>query len=416
MFKKIATLLFIVFLFFIPQLVSAQESKVNLYFFWSKSCPHCAREKTFLERLAPKYPDLVVHDYEVSLSENYLLLQKIGEGLDIRTGGVPITIIGNSHFVGYLDDETTGKEIIKLIEKAKEDGYPDLVDKIINPNNNVVDSTEKETSISTSTDTPSTVLEKDDDFKNIPEEIKVPILGKISTKDVSLPVLTIIIAAMDGFNPCAMWTLLFLISLLLGMKDRKRMFILGGAFIVSSAFVYFLFLSAWLNLFLFLGFIVWVRILIGILAIGAGGYYLYDFIKNKSGGCNVMGDEKRQKIFEKIKVITQRKEFLLALGGIIILAFAVNMVELICSAGLPAIYTQILSLSELNTWQYYGYLGLYILVFMLDDLFIFFTAMFTLQATGIQSRYSRFSHLVGGILMFIIGILLLFKPELLMFG
>jgi hypothetical protein len=200
------------------------------------------------------------------------------------------------------------------------------------------------------------------------------------------------------------------------MNDRKRMWILGSTFIISSAVVYFLFLSAWLNLFHFLGFIIWVRITIGLVALGAGGYYLYDFVKNRSGGCSVMGDERRQKIFDKIKNITQRKEFLLALGGIIALAFAVNLVELICSAGLPAVYTQILSLSDLNSWQYYGYLLLYILVFMLDDLFVFFTAMITLQATGIQSKYSHFSHLVGGALMLIIGLLLLFKPELLMFG
>ena len=92
------------------------------------------------------------------------------------------------------------------------------------------------------------------------------------------------------------------------------------------------------------------------------------------------------------------------------------MVELVCSAGLPAIYTQILSLSNLPTWQYYFYLGLYILIFMLDDLFVFFTAMFTLKAVGVESKYARYSHLIGGVLMLVIGLLLLFKPEWLMFG
>jgi thiol-disulfide isomerase/thioredoxin len=396
MFKKIIAIFFVLFFLFIPDLVSAQENKVNIYFFWSQSCPHCAKEKAFLQEIAPKYPNLVLHDYEVNLTENYSLLQKIGDELNIVTGGVPITIIGNSHFVGYLDDETTGQTIINLIEEVSLKGDSNSVGKII--------SSKEETVVPTS------------NIKSVPEQIKVPILGSVDTKKLSLPILTIVIAAMDGFNPCAMWTLLFLISLLLGMKDRKRMWILGGTFIVTSAVVYFLFLSAWLNLFLFLGFIVWVRIAIGILAIGAGGYYLRDYVKNKSGGCNVMGDTKRQKIFEKIRDITQRKEFLLALGGIIILALTVNIVELVCSAGLPAIYTQILSLSHLNPWQHYGYLLLYVLIFMLDDLFIFFTAMITLQATGIQSKYSRFSHLVGGVLMVIIGLLLLFKPELLMFG
>ena len=194
------------------------------------------------------------------------------------------------------------------------------------------------------------------------------------------------------------------------------MWILGIAFIVSSAFVYFMFLSAWLNLFLFLGFIVWVRIIIALVALGVGGYNIRDYWVNRKGGCNVMGDEKRQKVFEKIRAVTQRRQLFLALGGIILLAFAVNLVELICSAGLPAIYTQILSLSKLPVWQYYIYLVFYILFFMLDDLIVFFTAMITLRAIGVQSKYSRISRLVGGFLMLGIGTLLLFKPELLMFG
>jgi hypothetical protein len=200
-----------------------------------------------------------------------------------------------------------------------------------------------------------------------------------------------------------MWVLLFLISLLLGMKDKKRRWILGITFIVASAFVYFLFMAAWLNLILFIGFIIWVRIAIGLVAIGGGGYNLREFFINKESGCKVTGDEKRRAIFEKLKNITQQKQFLLALSGIILLAFAVNLVELICSAGLPVIFTQILTLSNLPPWQYYAYMLLYIFIFMIDDLFVFFTAMITLEVTGISTKYTRASHLIGGVLMIIIG-------------
>ena len=199
------------------------------------------------------------------------------------------------------------------------------------------------------------------------------------------------------------------------MKNRKRMWILGIAFIVSSAFVYFLFLAAWLNLFIFLGLVIWVRVIIALVALVAGAINLKEYIENKSG-CKIMGDEKRQKFFEKLKSVTSKKNFILALGGIILLAFAVNLVELICSAGLPAIYTKILSMYQLPTWQYYLYLIFYIFVFMIDDLFVFFTAMVTLQAVGIQSKYTKTSHLIGGIIMLIIGLLMLFKPDILMFG
>jgi len=151
-------------------------------------------------------------------------------------------------------------------------------------------------------------------------------------------------------------------------------------------------------------------------ALGAGGLNLKEYLTNKTGGCKVTGDEKRRKIFDRIKDITQNKQFIVALFGIVLLAFAVNLVELVCSAGLPAIYTKVLTMSNLPTWQYYIYLLFYILIFMLDDMFIFFTAMVTLHAVGIQSKYARVSHLIGGIMMFVIGLLMLFKPELLMFG
>lgn len=249
-----------------------------------------------------------------------------------------------------------------------------------------------------------------------PETLKLPILGEIVTENLSLPLLSMVIGILDGFNPCAMWTLIFLISLLLGMKDRRRMWILGSAFIVTSAFVYFLFLSAWLNFFLLLGFVFWIRVVIGLVALGAGIYSLRDYHINKDGGCKVTGNENRKKTLDKLKNITHERKFIVALFGIIVLAFAVNLIELVCSAGLPAVYTQVLSLNDLPTLKYYSYILIYIFFFMIDDLFVFVIAMVTLHATGIQTKYARFSRLIGGILMFIIGILLLFKPELLMFG
>ncbi|MEJ2347937.1 MAG: hypothetical protein P8Y17_01915 [Patescibacteria group bacterium] len=250
----------------------------------------------------------------------------------------------------------------------------------------------------------------------VPETLKVPLLGDINTENLSLPLLSVVIGILDGFNPCAMWTLIFLISLLLGMKDKKRMWILGSTFIATSAFVYFLFLSAWLNFFLVLGFVFWIRVAIGLVALGAGIYSLRDFYVNREGGCKVTDSENRKKTLDKLKNITHKRKFIAAFFGIILLAFAVNLIELVCSAGLPAVYTQVLSLNDLPTLKYYLYILIYIFFFMIDDLFVFIVAMVTLHAVGIQTKYARFSRLIGGIIMVIIGILLLFKPELLMFG
>ena len=399
---KISLVLLVLFLIVKPAL--AQEKQVNIYFFWGEGCPHCTHEKPFLEGLEKKYPEVKVYDFEAwGSGDNRKLLIEVGKKLNTNISGVPFTVVGEKHFTGWLSEETTGKDIENAVLCVLNDGCRDVVGEILTPQE-----------VEVPKDQPCECEQEKESA--IPTELKLPIIGKVNPRNFSLPVLTIVLGGLDGFNPCAMWILLFLISLLLGIEDKKRRWILGTVFIVASAFVYFLFMAAWLNLLLFVGFIVWVRILIGLVALGGGGYNLKEFFTNKDSGCKVTGDEKRQAVFEKLKNITHQKHFLIALGGIIILAFAVNLVELICSAGLPVIFTQILTLSHLTKWQYYAYMLLYIFIFMLDDLFIFFTAMITLEMTGVSTKYSRASHLIGGILMLIVGLLLIFKPELLMFG
>jgi thiol-disulfide isomerase/thioredoxin len=407
--KIIFSLLFLTLLVVPTQKILAQTaSDVNIYFFWGEGCPHCAKEKPFLEKLEQKYSEVKVYDYEVwENSENRQLLIDFGKKLNANVSGVPFTVVGEKYFIGWMDEEYSGKQIEDAIKCVQKNSCRDIGKEItsLNSQNTKDEKENKEED-----------CDCEDETSVIPQKIDVPILGQIETKNLSLPLFTIILGALDGFNPCAMWTLLFLISLLLGMENRKRMWILGSAFIVASASVYFIFMAAWLNLILFIGLVVWVRIIIGLIALMGGGYNLKEYFTNPEAGCKVTGSEKRQKVFEKLKNITHQKSFYLALGGIIILAFAVNLVELICSAGLPAIYTQVLALSNLSRLQYYLYILLYIFIFMLDDLFIFFVAMTTLKITGITTKYSRWSHLIGGILMLIIGLLLIFKPEWLMFG
>jgi thiol-disulfide isomerase/thioredoxin len=396
MYKKILGLLalfFLLALFVKP--VIALENKVNVYLFWSESCPHCIKEKEFLESLEDKYSNLEVKHFEVTKSrENAKLIRKVGEALSIDISHVPLTVIGNKTVTGFNTTDTTGVEIENYVLDAMEGEYVDVVGNLI-----LEDEEDAQSKGSGGTD-----------------KIKVPILGILDVKTLSLPLLTLVIAALDGFNPCAMWALLFLISLLLGMKDRLRMWVLGVAFIAASGFMYFLFMSAWLNLFLFIGFIFWVRITIAVVALAAGGYYLRDYWVNKSGACKISEGKSRRKVFERLKKITKNRSFFVALVGIVLLAIAVNMVELVCSAGLPAVYTKVLTMANLPLWQYYLYLVFYVFIFMIDDLAVFIVAMVTLRAVGLENKYARYSRLIGGIVMLIIGLLLLVKPGFLMFG
>lgn len=401
-------------LFLLVQSASAEAFPVNAYFFYGDGCPHCGAEKEFLhDVLQNEYPNLTIYEYEIyNNRENALLLQNIAEQLELKVEGVPFLIIGDESFVGWSNTITPALLREKVYECSVVE-CPDIVAQIAEITPEIKPEPEPET--------PEIIepgLEEEIDLE--PEKdkkmITLPFFGTVDALSFSLPVLTIIIGALDGFNPCAMWALLFLISLLLGMEDRKRMWILGGTFIVTSAFVYFLFMIAWLNLIIFLGFVTWIRIIIGLVALGGGAYSIKESLFNKINGCKVTGASKKQKIFEKMKAAVGRKSLWLALIGIITLAFAVNLIELVCSAGLPAIYTQVLTLNVLPTWQYYMYILLYIFFFMLDDLFVFFVTMKTLQITGITTKYTKAARLIGGTIMIAIGLMLIFRPEWLMFG
>jgi thiol-disulfide isomerase/thioredoxin len=375
-------------------LISFGQNKANLYFFYTNTCLHCAQEKIFLEKLEKEYPDLEIKRFEVGENrDNLSLMADVGKALKIETGSVPLTIIGKKVFIGYLDDENTGAMIREAVDDCVKNACSDEVIKIIQKATPVV------------SPPPESGLGK----------IKIPILGEFDPKAVSLPILTVVIGGLDGFNPCAMWILFFLISLLLGMENRKRMWILGGVFILTSAFVYFMFMAAWLNIFLFLGLVWWVRLIVGFVAIGSGLYYLKKYFKKEAEVCEISRDVKKQKILEKLKAVTLEKKFYLALIGIIMLAGAVNLFELLCSAGFPAIYTKVLSMNNLPMWQYYGYLLLYIFMFMLDDMLVFAIAMLTLQTVVFGRKYNKISILVGGLFMLAIGFLLLFRPEILSF-
>ena len=382
---------------FCPASIQAANGQpVNIYLFWTKGCPHCAAEKEYLAKLAGRDRNLKIVTLELIESrDNRELFRKVGEELRANVSGVPFTVVGERYFIGWLDEESTGAAIAQAVAEARRTQAPDVV-----------------AGLQAAPASAAVPPEK----RAIPEKLPLPFFGEIEIKYLSLGLITLIIGLLDGFNPCAMWVLIFLINLLLGMEDRRKMWILGGTFILASAVIYFLFMTAWLNFLVFVGFIVWVRIGIGAVALAAAFYNLREYFTNRAGVCTLTEGPRRRRRMERIKAAIQTQKFWLALGGIILLAIAVNLVELICSAGFPVIYLQILSLNKLPFWQYYLYMVFYIVMYMLDDMIIFVAAMVTFQLLGVGTKYKQFSNLIGGVLMLILGLLLIFRPEALMFG
>lgn len=369
-------------------LAAPLANSAEVHVFSSRGCPHCAHALAFLEPLARSTPGVRIVRHEISGNpENLRLLTRLAERHRIDQPGVPFIVIGHEAFVGYQDDATTGQLLKSRIDACLKTGCTTTLDM----------------------EGAASGLSPD----RLPDSIRLPLLGKVDLQQLSFPLLTIVLAAADGFNPCAMWVLVFLIGLSLGIQNRSRRWLLGGTFILASALVYYLILAAWLNALLLLGAVFWLRTSIALLALGMGVWSLWEGYKNDQT-CKVTAAPTRRAILNKLRELALSASLPLALIGITLLAFAVNIVEMLCSAGIPAVYTQYLAMSRLPAWQHYGYIGLYVLVFMANELIIYFLAMLTLEIKDIGQRFTRWSKLIGGVVLLILGTLMLLKPEWLM--
>ncbi len=422
--KKILKFLIVfAILLLLPVSAKANEKVINIHLFYGNGCPHCAAEEEFLSDYLKDRTDVKLYKYEIWYdSHNQELLSKVQKEMGTTNkNGVPFTVIGKKTIVGYADG-VTDEQIKDAINYYLNNDYRDYAGEITGK----VKKTEvKEDTIkdeSKTEDKKENKMEKADDTKDsdqTDENVTVPVLGKINAKKVSLPILAVVLGFVDGFNPCAMWILIFLITMLFNMKDRKKMWILGLTFILTSGIVYLMFMLAWLNLATFISKIAFIRLLIAVIALVVGLINVYKYIdslKKKDEGCDVVDKKDRKKIMEKIISITHEKKFIIALLGIMVLAASVNIIELMCSIGIPLLFTQILAMNNLNTFSYMIYMFIYIFFFLIDDIVIFVISMVTLKVTGLSTKYTKYSHLVGGIIMLIIGLLLIIKPELLMFN
>ena len=349
-----------------------EENKVNLYLFHGKECPHCAEEKQWLKKIKKEYKDVLnIYMFEVwHNDDNATMLEEVKAVFKTDARGVPFTVIGDNYYVGYSSTSASMMEA-KIKEYTKD----------VRSSN----------------------------------EAKLPILGKVNLKNVSIPLVAIVLGFIDGFNPCAMWILLFLINMLFGMEDKKKAWVLGFTFLLVSGLVYFISMLG-INLVLGVATTVILRTLIAIFILVAGILNFRKYLKKRKedDGCDVVDDKKRKKMVKRMKNIMNSKTFILALLGIIVLAASVNLIELACSLGFPVIFTELLNLNNVTGCLKILYLLLYVLFYMIDDIAVFSISMFTLEATGITNKYSKLTTLISSIIMILMGILLIIKPEWLM--
>jgi thiol-disulfide isomerase/thioredoxin len=349
-------------------------ARAVLTFFWGVGCPHCDEAKPFVAALAREHPDLVVESVEVRRDaagrERFLrTMQALGAG----AAGVPTFVVGSEYVVGFAPGvgEQPIREIVQRAlrrERASEGS----------------------------------------------RSIELPMLGRVDPAAIPLPLFTLMIGLVDGVNPCAMWVLLVLLGILVHVKSRARLLLFGATFVVASGVVYFVFMTAWTHLFKLVGLSRYITIGLGSVVLLMGLINLKEVFWFKKGVSMMIPEKAKPGLYRRMRGIAKSASLPAAFAGIAVLALLVNLIELGCTLGLPAIYTRILTLrTDLSAAAHFGYLALYNVAYVVPLALIVVVYAATFHRLALSERGAKVLKGVSGVLLVTFGLLFVVAPDVL---
>jgi thiol-disulfide isomerase/thioredoxin len=373
---------------------------VRLYYFYSPTCPHCQAAKPFIDELEARHAWLKVERFVVKDNrDNARFYFDTAKSLGVEALSVPGLVFCRQVMIGYDSATTTGKSLEDALVACRErrianPGAPDPVTG----------------AAGTTTGATSQFSEAE---ARAGTTVNVPFVGPVDAKAFSLPVLTLVLAGMDAFNPCAFFVLLFLLSLLVHAKSRTRMAIVGGTFVLFSGLVYFVFMAAWLNVFLIAGELRVITFVAGLIALTVAALNIKDYFWFKAGPSLSIPDAAKPGLFRRMREVVASGSMGPMLVSTVLLAIVANSYELLCTAGFPMVYTRALTLADLEPWQYYAWLAAYNVIYILPLLAIVTVFTMTMGARKLSESEGRLLKLVSGFMMLGFGLVLLIAPNML---
>lgn len=394
-----------------PGLVRAQvqeeprEEIMTISSFVRDDCKHCQDQEAFFEQeLAKEYPDLTFAYYHVENEEIREFMAAIAEKYGLVMG-TPITLVRNRLIAGFDSPETTGARIRAILD---DESAPFItMQEALASGNAIVDDAFSQT---------ATCADEGPCLAPQPSyRVTIPLVGsQIDVGSFSLAAMSLVLGLVDGFNPCALWVLIMFLVVLSQLGSKKKMWQYAGIFILAEAIMYYGILTVWLTAWDFIGLNNIVTPLIGLLALGSGCYFLYKFY-TYTPVCSVASPEQQKKISGRVKELAAKPMTVGVFFGILFLAFSVNIFEFACSIGIPQTFTKVLELNGLDWLGRQWYMFLYILMYMIDDVIVFGIALWSMEKIGVTHKYSKWATLIGGLAMLLLGFLMLWKPEVLVF-
>jgi hypothetical protein len=358
--------------------------RVTLHVFWSKRCPHCLEARPFVASLQARYPWLDVASYELNDNpENRSRFVEMATLLGQQPRSVPTFMLCARMYVGW---------------GGEQHGGPFLEQKLLDCYASVYGASAPGSTQALAAQSAASPLE-------------IPLFGGLQAADLSLPVLTLVLAGMDAFNPCAFFVLLFLLSMLVHTRSRRVMLLVGGVFVTISGLVYFAFMAAWLNLFLVFGELQVVTLGAGVVAVLIGLINIKDYFWFREGVSLTLSDGQKRGLSGRSRALLGAGSMPALLASTVLLALVANMYELLCTAGFPMVYTRVLTLNELPAAGHYLYLLLYNVVYVIPLLLIVVLFAVTLGSRKLRESEGRFLKLLSGLMMLALGVLLVVAPQ-----
>ena len=374
---------------------------VRLYYFFSPTCPHCQAAKPFLDEMAARKPWLEIKRYPVKDNrDNARFYFDTAKSLGVEALSIPGFVFCRQVMIGFDTAATTGADLERALDACH-------ADRLANPGADQAPTATPAASAAaaggqTTIDSPSPG-----------SVVHLPFIGTVNAEALSLPLLTLVLAGMDAFNPCAFFVLLFLLSLLVHAKSRTRMLIVGGTFVMFSGIVYFVFMAAWLNVFLIAGELRVITIIAGLVALTVAALNIKDYFWFKEGPSLSIPDAAKPGLFKRMREVVTTGNMGPMLASTVLLAIVANSYELLCTAGFPMVYTRALTLASLESWQHYAWLAAYNVIYVLPLLAIVIVFTRTMGARKLSESEGRILKLVSGFMMLGFGLVLIFAPALL---
>ncbi len=359
-----------------------QTEPVNIHFFWMEGCKYCESQKQFLEKLIQKHGSNVkIISYEAFTVENYPLFEEYGRMLGFDPIGVPVTIISDQYWIGSNGENQA--EIELAVQERLE------IQSEINPDTGTKDKQKSE------------------------HIIDVPLIGPIDLDQQSLLISSAIIGFVDGFNPCSLWVLSILLAITLHSGSRSKTLIVGLTFLITTTIIYSLFIAGVFTIFSYVGYLKWIQVLIGLLALVFGLVNLKDYFWYKEGVSFTISDKHKPKLYENMRsTVTTPRSMISLILSTAALAVGVSLIEFACTAGFPVIWSNLMISNNVTTMTFIALLGVYMLIYLIDELFVFGTAVVTMKASKIEEKHGRILKLISGSVILTLSVVMLVNPDL----